>query len=182
MTPHLPPLALSVRQPWAWAIIHGGKVIENRSHGAIRSGGMDCRRIAIHAATGIRRKEYDWAVWRMAQDGVTVPHPRDLVRGGIIGAVDVVDIVTSSDSPWFGGPCGLVLAAPASCTPIPAKGALGYFRWEESGTLSAPSPWMMAYGQINADPATGDLFGTLPPGWRTPPPKPFGNKTGKEDR
>lgn len=27
----LPELALSVRQPWAWAIIHAGKDIENRS-------------------------------------------------------------------------------------------------------------------------------------------------------
>ena len=36
----LPPLALSVRQPWAWAIIFGGKTIENRSLGSIRAGRM----------------------------------------------------------------------------------------------------------------------------------------------
>lgn len=30
----LPRKALSVRQPWAWAIIFGGKPIENRSAGA----------------------------------------------------------------------------------------------------------------------------------------------------
>lgn len=27
----LPPLALSIRQPWAWAILCAGKDIENRS-------------------------------------------------------------------------------------------------------------------------------------------------------
>ncbi len=26
-----PMLALSIRQPWAWAIIHAGKDVENRS-------------------------------------------------------------------------------------------------------------------------------------------------------
>lgn len=34
----LPPLALSVRQPWAWAIIYAGKDIENRLWGASRTG------------------------------------------------------------------------------------------------------------------------------------------------
>jgi hypothetical protein len=32
----LPRLAISVRQPWAWAIIHGGKPLENRTAGAIK--------------------------------------------------------------------------------------------------------------------------------------------------
>ncbi|WP_409188395.1 hypothetical protein [Bradyrhizobium sp. RDM4] len=39
--PHdaLPEFALSVRQPWAWAIIHGGKDVENRSAPAVRNMG-----------------------------------------------------------------------------------------------------------------------------------------------
>ena len=49
----LPPLALSVRQPWAWAILHGGKVIENRSLGAIRAGNMVPGHICLHAAAGM---------------------------------------------------------------------------------------------------------------------------------
>ena len=35
-----PNKALSVRQPWAWAIIHGGKDIENRVTRAVTMGGM----------------------------------------------------------------------------------------------------------------------------------------------
>lgn len=179
MTETLPPLALSVRQPWAWAIIFGGKVIENRSEGAIRSGNMDLRRIAIHAATGMRRKEYDWALWRMAQDGVTVPHPSTLIRGGIIGSVDVVDIITESDSPWFGGPCGLVLENPKPCDPVPAKGELGYFKWQPSDSFAAKIPWMETFGIVNNDSATADLFADHPVQLKTPPPKPFGTREGK---
>ena len=164
----LPPLALSVRQPWAWAILHGGKVIENRSAGAILSGGMDCRRIALHAAVGMTRDEYLWAVWRLDRHGVRCPAPGDLARGAIIGAVDVVDIVSDSDSEWFGGQRGLVLENPVACEPIPAKGALGYFEWEQSGALAEPLPWMRQH-------ASGGLFADLPPSFREAPRKPFGS-------
>ncbi|MEL6571781.1 MAG: hypothetical protein AAFQ64_08995 [Pseudomonadota bacterium] len=176
MTNQLPELALSVRQPWAWAIIFAGKVIENRSEGSIRAGKMDLRRIAIHAATGMRKAEYDWAVWRMDQDGVRVPRPADLSRGAIIGAVDVVDIVTESDSPWFGGPCGLVLKNPSACEPIPCKGALGYFRWAPASDLASTPKWMRDYSVVNADPLTPDLFADAGPAFETPPPKPFGTR------
>ena len=58
--PHtLPPLALSVRQPWAWAIIHAGKDVENRSWQAVNHGLRRRGRIAIHAAKGLTRDEYD---------------------------------------------------------------------------------------------------------------------------
>ena len=172
----LPRLALSVRQPWAWAIIHAGKDVENRSLGAIRAGRMALGRIALHAASGMTRKEYDWAVWRMAQDGVTVPRPEDLPRRAIIGAVDVVEIVTASDSPWFGGKAGLRLSRPCACAPVPAAGALGYFEWRAEGDLSAPAPWMTKWGGGGRD----DLFGGLPPQFATPPQKPF--DTGRSKR
>lgn len=165
----LPDTALSVRQPWAWAIVAGHKPIENRSEGSIRAGRMTCRRIAIHAATGLRQDEYDWAVWRLNKHGVTdCPRPDALPRGAIIGAVDVVDIISESDSDWFGGQRGLVLARPQACDPIPAVGALGYFRWNASGSLAEPAPWMRAWGA-----AEGGLFDDLPPAWQEAPTKPF---------
>ncbi|QPH54210.1 hypothetical protein [Pontivivens ytuae] len=168
----LPPLALSVRQPWAWAIIHGGKVIENRSLGAIKSGNMDCRRICIHAATGLKRSEYDWGLWRLHRHGVTAPRPEDLPRGAIIGTVDVVDIISESDSEWFGGPWGLVLENPAPVEPIPAVGELGYFAWERSGELAAPLPWMFGYDRPNGDSRTLSLFDDLPPSFAEAPERP----------
>ncbi|MEL6735301.1 MAG: hypothetical protein AAFO98_05405 [Pseudomonadota bacterium] len=180
-TDQLPPLALSVRQPWAWAIIHGGKVIENRTLGAIRSGNMDCRTICIHAATGMREKEYRWAVWKLQQIDVTLPRPDELIRGGIIGTVDVVDIVIKETCPkshtsWFGGPYGLVLENPQSVQPIPAIGALGYFKWEKAGSLTKPSAWMKRFDVTNGDANTLDLFPDLQPRFKTAPDKPFGKK------
>ncbi|MEN0001202.1 MAG: hypothetical protein AAF940_09975 [Pseudomonadota bacterium] len=178
MTNELPPLALSIRQPWAWAIIHGGKIIENRSLGAIKAGNMDVRRICIHAASAMRRNEYEWGVWRLARHGVQCPRPDTLTYGGIIGTVDVVDIVTESDSEWFGGEAGLVLEKPAAIAPIPAKGALGYFTWQRAEAFAPLSSWMRSWDQPNGDDATLSLFGDEP-SFREPPAKPF--KKSKPD-
>lgn len=49
----LPTIALSVRQPWAWAIIYAGKDIENRSWQAVNRGLKQRGRVAIHAAKGM---------------------------------------------------------------------------------------------------------------------------------
>ena len=48
-------IALSVRQPWAWAIVYGGKDVENRSTFAVTKAGFDPRPICIHAAKGMTR-------------------------------------------------------------------------------------------------------------------------------
>ncbi|MEO0357093.1 MAG: hypothetical protein AAF386_02140, partial [Pseudomonadota bacterium] len=139
----LPPLALSVRQPWAWAIIHGGKEIENRSLGSIRAGNMDCRTICIHAASGMTEDEYRWGLWRLDRHGVRCPRPNDLIRSAIIGQVDVVDIITESDSEWFGGTAGLKLANPRPITPIPCAGTGGYFRTTRGTELAQVKPRMV---------------------------------------
>ena len=136
-TPDLPPLALSVRQPFAWAIIHAGKDIENRTWRNARTGPISPlpRRIAIHAAKGMAHDEYDAFCEFYANAAgfgrPIIPHEEDLKRGGIIGSVELVDIVTVSDSSWFEGPYGLVLRDPQPCEFIPARGALGFFRWVE---------------------------------------------------
>jgi hypothetical protein len=141
------PKALSVRQPWAHAIIFLGKDIENRSHASIRH--MDFRgvdRIAIHAAKGMTRDEYEDAADFMASIGVECPKPSDLQRGGIIGSVAVSGLVSASSSKWFMGPNGIVLADPQPCEFIPAVGALGLFEWEPAppSILPAPARWMLA--------------------------------------
>ncbi|MEM7471793.1 MAG: hypothetical protein AAF340_10615 [Pseudomonadota bacterium] len=166
----LPPLALSVRQPWAWAILHCGKIIENRTKGSIRAGRMTTGPIAIHAATGMKQEEYRWAAWKLRQIGVSCPMPADLPRRAIIGMVDVVDIITESDSPWFGGPCGLVLENPRAVTPIPAAGALGYFEWAAEGALDPPKPWMQKF---QPEPQSEGLFPELELSFKKPPAKPY---------
>jgi len=142
---NLPPLALSVRQPWAWAIIHADKDIENRSWQAVNHGLRQRGRIAIHAAKGMTRVEYDKARAFIDSRGYFCPDPHALFRGGIIGSVEVVDVVNKSGSPWFFGPRGLVLSEPRCCAFVPAVGALGYFRWQRGDTSIVPQPaaWML---------------------------------------
>lgn len=157
----LPSIALSVRQPWAWAIVFGGKDIENRGPMAVRRGGMRPARVAVHAAKGMTRDEYDSARDFMRRLGVECPRPDDLIRGAVIGAVDVIDIVKRSGSPWFFGPRGLVLQNPGFVDPVPARGQLGYFDWRRGGEVAAPAPWMAAWpnrpGRATCE--SGDLFG-----------------------
>lgn len=144
-TDELPGIALSVRQPWAWAIIHCGKDIENRSWQGVRHGLERRGRVAIHAAKGMTRKEYEEARAFIDGLGFFTPEPHALHRGGIIGSVEVVGVVKQSDSPWFFGPRGLGLRDPRPSRFIPAKGALGYFRWCEADPSTVPQParWML---------------------------------------
>lgn len=120
--------ALSVRQPWAWMIIHGGKDIENRDWGTSFRG-----RILVHASKGMTRDEWGEA-WGFAQGsgagtkavdvGVT---RHNIERGGIIGSVEIVDCVEESDSRWFVGRYGFVLRNPQPFPFLPYRGQLGFF-------------------------------------------------------
>ncbi|RUM42256.1 MAG: hypothetical protein DSY80_07435 [Desulfocapsa sp.] len=144
-----PHYALSVRQPWAWAIIHGGKDIENRSWSArgpnIKHHVNDGGHVCIHAAKGMTRAEYREAYEFMESLGVSCPPAADLLRGGIIGSVSIVRVTKKSSSPWFFGPLGLVLTDPKEMEFIPSKGRLGYFRWQPDSEESIPKPnrWML---------------------------------------
>lgn len=141
----LPRDALSVRQPWAWAIVAGVKDIENRTTFAVTKGSMSARPVAIHASKSMTRNEYEEAADFMASLGVECPRPDDLIRGAIIGFVDVTAVVKTSDSPWFFGPRGLVLANARQVTPIAAQGALGYFRWRAGGEIGPTLSWMSSW-------------------------------------
>lgn len=141
----MPALALSVRQPWAWAIVHAGKDIENRTWQAVNHGLRQRGRIAIHAAKGMTREEYEDAMLMMLGLGIGCPMPAELLRGGIIGTVEVVDVVSEHASPWFCGPRGLVLRDARACAFIPALGALGYFKWvpADASVVPPPAKWML---------------------------------------
>lgn len=129
--------ALTVRQPWAWAIMHGGKNVENRTWNTRIRG-----RIAIHAGATfgtIERMDIQAIreIYRqLGRDPDSVPYPRpadDLptapyALGAIIGTADLVDCVTAFDSPWFFGPHGFLLANREPLPrPIPYKGRQGFF-------------------------------------------------------
>jgi hypothetical protein len=123
--------AISVRQPWAWCILNIGKDIENRDWPTRVRG-----RVLIHASKGMTRDEWDdcLATCHHVSDArpfppdTVLPGPAELVRGALLGSVEVVDCVTRSSSPWFFGDYGFVLRDPRPLAkPVPYKGALGFF-------------------------------------------------------
>ena len=118
--------AISIRQPWAWYILHAGKDIENRCWRTRFRG-----RVLIHAAKGMTRAEYalaDDPLFVAARDPVIHPPAfAELQRGGIVGSVEIVDCVDQSDSAWFNGPFGFVLRDARVLPFIPCRGSLGFF-------------------------------------------------------
>jgi hypothetical protein len=151
-----PPLkALSIRQPWAHAVAMGWKPVENRDWRKPNPGLNFRGRVAIHASSGMTQDEYNSARATFAAAGCECPPAHELVRGAIIGAATVVDIVKEHDSPWFFGPRALVLAdAEMLPEPIPCDGALGFFSWTRADRgLIQSKPWMLKYGAA-AEPQT----------------------------
>lgn len=132
--------ALSIRQPWALLVTQGGKDIENRTWPTKFRG-----RVLIHAAKGMTRAEYDAMFSLLVQRDMWFPHNFPygrlqfdaLERGGIIGSVEIVDCVSQSDSPWFTGPYGFVLANPEPMPFTPLRGMLGFFEVDQKLLPSA---------------------------------------------
>ena len=109
--------ALTIRQPWAWAIIHAGKDIENRSWNTRLRGA-----IAIHAGFAFDKQAE-------LPRGVKPPNEEEIICGAIIGVAEIVDVVERHRSKWFSGPYGFVLANPRALpSPISCPGRLSL--WE----------------------------------------------------
>lgn len=109
--------ALTVKQPWAWAIIHAGKSVENRSRPTKYRG-----ELLIHAGLA-----WDDNGPLRRHDGGKWPDPSVFVYGAIIGKVTVVGCCTNSSSPWAAaGMWHWLLADPVPfAEPIPCRGMLG---------------------------------------------------------
>lgn len=153
----IPTLAISIRQPWAWAIIHMGKDIENRAPRAASNmkNGIG-QRVAIHAAKTLLRIDYERAAKFMAAipfpGAIVPPAPLDLPRGCLIGEVTITEIVRKSTSPWWMGPRGLVLADPVAYpAPLITEGALGLFEWRKQKPRRREpkiARWMEQWGRL----------------------------------
>lgn len=152
--------ALSVRQPWAWAILHAGKRIENRER---KDGAMPavCHHegpLLIHASAGVgslaefsaaadfvsqltdeeawiafRDKHLNLKPWR----GSTLWRPRSsLSKGGIVGVCNVVGHILPD-----GNLCGKI-------------GGLVDLRWHKAGSYGLvladvrPLPFMRWKGTL----------------------------------
>lgn len=105
--------ALSIRQPWAHAILYLRKNVENRPWLTHRRG-----RILIQASQKVEREEA--RKLRLDLD--------KLVTGAILGDVEITDCVQDSKSAWaIRGQWHWILKNPRFLQkPIPFKGALGF--------------------------------------------------------
>ncbi len=114
--------ALTVCQPWAWAIMHAGKRVENRTWRTNYRGPL-----LIHAGKSVVWDTSATDEW-FRQLGILIP--QHLHYGKLLGVVDVVDCLPSWDlpssflsDPFVFGPMCWVLANPRPLkTPIPLKG------------------------------------------------------------
>lgn len=121
--------ALSIRQPWAWAILAGIKPIENRTWPTSFRGP-----VLIHAGKREERSNIDYVLRECSHHtGASVAllrnaYDQQAATGAIIGAVTITDCVSDHPSPWFQGPWGFVLASPARAhQPVPCPGRLSFF-------------------------------------------------------
>lgn len=150
-----PLYALSIQQPWVWAILHAGKRVENRTWAPPRK--LCGQRIAIHASKGLDAAGFA-ALSEIVGGGV--PSASHLLTGGIVatakllGAAHVVPVDDLdgprvacgelvghldefhpgqiSTSPYSVGPwCWLLEDVVALPSAIPIGGRLGLWRVEE---------------------------------------------------
>lgn len=114
--------ALSIRQPWADAIIWHGKDVENRDWKTKYRGP-----ILIHAARAWGPSERGDLAFIEAMTATKLEDVDKPLLGGIIGRAEIVDCVDHMDSRWFFGRYGFVLRNAEPLPFQPCKGRLGFF-------------------------------------------------------
>jgi hypothetical protein len=133
----LPLKAISVRQPWAWAIIYAGKDVGNRRRAAL----VNLQRavgqwVCIHTSQTVpARRPMTEAVEFMPSLGVDYPAPDALDYGGLIGTVVIRDVIYTDRrgrpmlvngervmrSKWFNGDAGSEQGDDPSCRGVETK-------------------------------------------------------------
>jgi len=121
--------AISIRQPYAYAITRGFKLVENRSWPTHFRGP-----VLIHAGKKEESDDVESVIRSIASSAnmpdreIAATYTKCRRLGGIVGAARIVNCVTESDDPWFYGPYGFVLDSPVPTIDfVPCKGALGFF-------------------------------------------------------
>jgi hypothetical protein len=142
---------ISIRQPFAWLVTHPGELIaanippkniENREQnyryrGAILiHAGKQFDDIAISSKgkldlwyfRNIQKARYSQRNGERYNVAAVMPQSKeDYSTGAIIGIANLVDVTQASDSVWFCGTYGLVLANARPIDPILYSGKLGLF-------------------------------------------------------
>lgn len=121
--------ALSLIQPWAWVVVHGGKRIENRVWNTEYRGPF-----LIHASAQTSRSYYagvlQWCQSRLGVNAAFLPPYHQLQLGGIIGKAEIVGVLPPEEFPtatWhMPNQYGFVLQ---HVKPLPFQPCKGHQRW-----------------------------------------------------
>lgn len=116
--------AITLWQPWAWAITHADKRVENRTWSPPES--LIGEQIAIHAG-----KQFDEsAIHLLVRCGGS------LFFGGVVGVATLAGVTTScpaGQDTWFSGPVGWILEdVVALADPVPCRGFQGLWALPEA--------------------------------------------------
>ena len=121
--------ALSIKQPWAWCLLYGGKDIENRTWK------LPTRFHDFSVLLHTGKKPDSLEAFGEAQEylnktnGKVIPNLEDLPLGCLLGVVRFSKCVEESSSMWFTGPFGWVVSCVKPFNKvIECKGKLGF--WE----------------------------------------------------
>lgn len=135
--------ALTLKQPWAWAVFALGKNVENRSWDTAYRG-----QLFIHAG---QTYDHSGAAWIAQKFGVEVPGPGNLPSGAIVGWVEIGSVSQESFKPnlfpWaIEGQYHWHLKRPYQFhEPIPYQGRLGL--WPVEIPFPAPPQWILDNAQ-----------------------------------
>lgn len=169
---------LTVRQPWAWAIIHGGKDVENRVRNiaggyrgpvlihVAKAEDMSAMGPADHPALNAAKEAW-FPSLSLTQQRTVTQHPWREWFGHIIGVVDLVDVHAPHSERRCGGvktewsepdAWHLVMQNPRALDePIPYKGALGLRKTE----FFVSGDWLGEYVEPCKSPCAG-VYGCPP--------------------
>lgn len=144
--------ALTIKQPWAWAIAHGQKNVENRTWatsyrgllaihaGAAWDGGgaWDRRVIRTVIEHGQPDGFFDPPLRVESYQSGGLPYclrrdPRRFVVGAVVAVAELVGITRDDDSPWAqpGQSHWRLASVRALAEPVPCKGLLGLWTLPE---------------------------------------------------
>jgi hypothetical protein len=128
--------ALSIRQPWAWAILElppeVWKDCENRSKP------IPAKYLNTPVLIQTGQKPYHLDAWDMIQQasGHRPPPKEDLPLGQLVGACIFTDCVTRHGSQWFFGDYGWVIGPRVAFEePVICTGQLGFWKPPEQELL-----------------------------------------------
>lgn len=133
--------ALTVRQPWATAIVYGFKDVENRTRQPPKA--LLGQVVAIHAGHAMDGSAWGFQPMRELLEGAI--GYIDCYRGVIIGTARVVgwwDAAKGIEvgppgtrqrveaSRWYTGQVGILMRGAQTIEPVKAKGQLGWWNYE----------------------------------------------------